>query len=41
MNGLTAKELKTLARQQLSAATFPPKKLTLWYSGIVLGLNLL
>lgn len=41
MDGLTPKELKTLARQRLLQAAYSPKKLTLWYSGTVLGLNLL
>ena len=41
MNGLTPKELKNLARQRLSQAAYAPQKLTLIYSGIVLGLNLL
>ena len=41
MSGLTPKELKTQARERLSQAAYSPKKLTLWYSGMVLGLNLL
>lgn len=41
MNGLTPNELKTQARQRLSQSPYHPKKLTLWYSGIALGLSFL
>lgn len=41
MNSLTAKELKSITRQRLAAAQYPPRKLTFLYSGITLGLSFL